>query len=275
MTLVSFDGVTFRRRRGDSQSFSLTLDGLSFDAASVTAVVGCNGSGKTTLLELAARKLKPHTGRVRWRDGLSVAYLPQSSDTPEHLPVTVRDVVAMGRYRRLGALRRTRSTDRAVVDAAVDRFDVGGLLRRQFWSLSGGQRQRVMLAQCVAQQPDVVLLDEPITGLDVPAQQVVLSYLADARADGVCVVVSTHQMTEAHHADRVLVLNDGQVVDDGSPTDVLTPERLHVSFGLGAPNDVDALFAMLSRDQCRVFPPSTGEHACVPSVVSSSAVPSR
>lgn len=246
--VVALDHVSLTRKLSRNQTFTAGFGTLAFETGTATAVIGCNGSGKTTLLNLIAKIERPQHGAVRWSDDLAVAYLPQDRTTAEWLPLRVRDVLAMGRYRRLGAIKPMRVADKQAINEAVERFDIGDLLGQQFRHLSGGQRQRTLLAQCLAQRPDLLLMDEPITGLDLPSQKIILDFIEGERNAGMSFVISTHQMIEATLADRVLVLNEGHVVDDGAPADVLLPVRLQASLGIEPGGAPDLLFAMLARD---------------------------
>lgn len=136
----------------------------------------------------------------------------------------------MGRYGERGLLGRMRAEDRTAIESAAERMDVTGLVRKPFGDLSGGQRQRVLVAQALAAQPDLLLLDEPITGLDLGSQQRILDLIADETAAGTSVVLSTHHLGEARHTDRVLLLA-GCVMADGRPNDVLRPPLLAEVFG--------------------------------------------
>ncbi len=182
------------------------LDAIShrFVQGTATAVMGANGSGKTTLLDLLAGLRSPTRGIVRGLDPTRVGYVVQHLAS-RWLPITVREVLAMGRYRRLGLWRRLAVDDRAALRAAAERLAIGDLLPRQFSELSGGQRQRVRIAQVLAGEPDVLLLDEPITGLDLPSQKVILDVISDLTAAGVTIVVTTHHLDAARHCDAVLL----------------------------------------------------------------------
>lgn len=206
----------------------LTVSSLSLAAGAVTALVGPNGSGKSTLLHAIAGLLKPAAGSVTC-DG-TVAYVLQSVSVTEHLPITVREVVTMGRYGERGAFGRLRASDRALVDAAIDRLELGDLTKRHLGELSGGQRQRAMVAQALAQDADVLLLDEPVTGLDLASADRIREVIEGERDRGRAVVVATHDLPEAQRADH-LVLLAGRVVVAGAPGAVLTRDALAEAYG--------------------------------------------
>ncbi len=205
------------------------LDSVShrFEPGTSTAVMGVNGSGKTTMLGCLAGLQRPTAGRV---EGMSenLAYVTQVFP-PGWMPVTAREVVAMGRFRRLGLIRRQRASDRQAVQRVSVELDVAHLLDRTFGSLSGGQQQRVRIAQALAAEPDVLLLDEPVTGLDIPSQRRILDVMSETAAGGSIVVVTTHHVEEAKHCDAVMLLAN-RLVAAGTPDEMLTEARLRAAF---------------------------------------------
>jgi ABC-type Mn2+/Zn2+ transport system ATPase subunit len=192
--------------------------------------VGPNGSGKTTLLRLVAGLLPPGTGEVHVRAGVRFAYVAQHQHQHRFMPLTAGEVLDMSRYGERGLLGRFRAADRAVVHAAAERLGVSDLRDRAFGELSGGQRQRVLMASAVASQAAVLLLDEPVTGLDLPSQQRIMAVVAAERAAGRLVVLSTHDLDEAGQCDRVVLLA-GRVVAHGSPGEVLVAANLREAYG--------------------------------------------
>lgn len=136
--------------------------------------------------------------------------------------MTVAETVSMGRWARLGAWRRFAERDRLIVEACMKRLGVAELADRRLGSLSGGQRQRVLLAQGLAQESDLLILDEPAAGLDAAAQETIADLLADARAEGTTVVHATHDASAAAQADCCLLLEDGRLVAEGAPSAVLS-----------------------------------------------------
>ncbi|MDA0563911.1 metal ABC transporter ATP-binding protein [Streptomonospora sp. S1-112] len=185
-------------------------------AGRVTALVGPNGSGKSTLLGVVAGVHTPSSGTVeRFHTGRP-ALVVQHSAVPDTLPVTVADTVAMGRWAHRGPWRRLTAEDRAIVAECMARLGIADLARRRLGSLSGGQRQRALLAQGLAQRSDLLLLDEPSTGLDAAAQQAVLDTVAALRDKGVTVVHATHDPAVARGADHVLRLERGRLTADAS-----------------------------------------------------------
>jgi manganese transport system ATP-binding protein len=201
----------------------------------VTSLVGPNGSGKSTLLHAIAGLLVPASGTLRVFDAppaevrRRIGYVLQAQHTPANLPVTVREVVALGRAPRLGLVGRMRAPDREAVRDAIDRVELGALAGRHLSELSGGQRQRAFVAQGLAQQADLLLLDEPTAGLDVASIEQIRGVLADERAAGRSVVVATHDLEDAAGSDHVVLLA-GRVVAAGPPADALARRHLQDAY---------------------------------------------
>ncbi|MFI7390804.1 zinc ABC transporter ATP-binding protein AztA [Streptomyces tendae] len=195
-------------------------------ALAMTALVGPNGSGKSTLLGVLAGVIDATSGQLRYGEGRPPAFVPQRGAVGDALPLTARQTVEMGRWNERGLWRRLTRQDRTVVDSAMERLGVEDLAARQLGELSGGQRQRVLIAQGLAQQSDLLLLDEPTTGLDPEARERITALLTDLVADGTTVVQATHDLEAARSADACLLLRDGRLVGQGPPDRVLTPAAL-------------------------------------------------
>ncbi len=224
--LVQLDrvSVSFGRR--------VALDDLTvtFDAGSTVALVGSNGSGKTTLLKLLAGLASPTKGTIGPVPRPRVAYVGQHQHQHRWLPLTVAEVLRTGRYGDRGLLGRLRTADKDLIAGAAARLDIQDLLGLPFNDLSGGQRQRVLVATALVMDAPTLLLDEPITGLDIPSQERILKVIEGEAARGRLVVFSTHHLDEARRCGRVLLLRN-EIVADGSPTDTLTAEALRMTFG--------------------------------------------
>ncbi len=229
---VRLDGVTVRY----GPILALDDADLAVEAGSVVAVIGPNGSGKSTLLSTISGLVQPTRGQVRVhgrppRHGLrGIAHVLQTTAANESVPLTVRETVRMGCYARCGPFRPLSRADRAAIDEAIARMRLGDLVHRQLHELSGGQRQRVFVAQGLAQRAEVLLLDEPISGLDLVTQEAITEVVQAERAAGRTVVLTTHDVGTAHLADHV-VLVATRVVADGTPTEVLTPTHLSRAYG--------------------------------------------
>ncbi|MGC5531072.1 zinc ABC transporter ATP-binding protein AztA [Streptomyces sp. SR-10] len=191
-----------------------------------TALVGPNGSGKSTLLGVLAGVIKPTSGDLLRTGGRSPAFVPQRGAVGDTLPLTVRQTVEMGRWGERGPWRRLTARDHATVDAMLDRLGMGDLASRQLGELSGGQRQRTLIAQGLAQESDLLLLDEPTTGLDPEARDRIGALLTTLVADGVTIVQATHDLEVARTADACLLLQDGRLAAQGRPDQVLTTSSL-------------------------------------------------
>jgi ABC-type Mn2+/Zn2+ transport system ATPase subunit len=216
------------------------------------AVVGPNGAGKSTLfkalvglLPLRAGSILIH-GRAPNDQQDPVAYVPQREEVDWRFPVTVRDAVMMGRYGRLGLLRRPAPADRRAVAAALETMGLTGLADRPIADLSGGQQQRVFLARALAQEPHVLLLDEPFTGVDAAVRESVLNVLESLRATNVTVLVSTHDLRLASERFELVALLNRRLIAYGPPADVFRPENVAAAFGGGA----IFLDGMMVIDQC-------------------------
>ncbi|KAF0845704.1 zinc ABC transporter ATP-binding protein AztA [Nocardia caishijiensis] len=187
----------------------------------VTAIVGPNGSGKSTLLGVVAGTVPVRSGTVRVETTRRPAFVVQHTAIPTALPMTVREAVAMGRWAHRGLWRRLTKADRAIAQVCLERMDLTALATRRLDTLSGGQRQRTLLAQALAQESDLILLDEPATGLDDVARAEISDALTEIAAGGVTVVQATHDPAEAARADHCLRLRDGSILAGGSPGEVL------------------------------------------------------
>ncbi len=204
---------------------------FSIPKGSVTAIIGPNGSGKSTLLNAIAGLRDPQSGTLEVEaEAHRIAFVLQSTKVNASLPISVREVVMMGRYAGTGPYGRLRRTDREAVEDAMERTEVANLANRQLHELSGGQRQRVLVAQGLAQEHDLLLLDEPMTGLDFPSAQALDNVIHLEQERGCTVVMTTHDLSEAQVADHVLLLS-GRVIADGPPDQVLTVANLSDAYG--------------------------------------------
>lgn len=211
---------------------------FSIAEASITAVIGPNGSGKSTLLHAMTGLLPVSRGSLRVlgqepeKARLDIAYVLQHVSLAPEVPMTVKDVVTMGRYSQRGWWAALTREDRDAVADAMALLRIDDLANEQVTRLSGGQRQRVFVAQAIAQEHSVLLMDEPLTGLDIQSAQTIDEIIHHEPARGCSVVFTTHDLEEARAADAV-ILTSGEVVAWGPPADVLTPENLSRAYGLG------------------------------------------
>jgi len=228
------------------QNFAVTRRGrdilrgvnLSVGTGELVGVIGPNGAGKTTLMRAAlglidsagSSSLAALSARER---GRAVAWMPQLREIA--WPVDVRTLVTLGRTPHLGPGQRPSDADRAAVDRALQRMDLHNFQNRTATRLSGGEQARVLIARALAQETPLLMADEPIAGLD-PAHQIATMQIFGALAgEGKSVIVSLHDLgLAARHCSRLIVLDQGGLVADGAPRDVLTAERVRVTFGINA-----------------------------------------
>ena len=226
--------VTYKNGHTALHNTSFTLP-----VGSITALVGVNGSGKSTLFKSIMGFVTLAKGSVEIL-GLPVplalksnlvAYVPQSEEIDWDFPVLVEDVVMMGRYGHMNMLRMARKIDREKVSIALERVGLEALRHRQIGELSGGQKKRVFLARALAQESQVVLLDEPFTGVDVKTEEQIMALLRDLRDEGKVILVSTHNLGSVPEFCDRAVLIDRTVLASGETREVFTQENLQRAFG--------------------------------------------
>ena len=217
----------------------IILDDLSFHVphGARVAVVGPNGAGKSTLFKALVGLLPLQRGNIlihgeplgAHKD--CVAYVPQREEVDWRFPVTVNDVVMMGRYRQTGWLKRASAHDKQMVQESLEQMGIVNLAEQSIGQLSGGQQQRAFLARAIAQEPHILLMDEPFTGVDVTTQEATLRLLEHLQQQKVTAIVSTHDLNlAASRFDLVLLLNH-KLIAYGAPSQVLAKENLVQAFG--------------------------------------------
>jgi manganese/iron transport system ATP-binding protein len=208
---------------------------LNVASGSLVGLIGPNGSGKSTLFKTMTGLQTPWQGRVYingkpGKPGPEVAYVPQTETVDWSFPVTAGQVVMMGRYPRLGFIRWPGKSDHEIVDRSLEMVGMAGFKERQIGQLSGGQRQRVFLARALAQEPSILLLDEPVSGVDATTQHQIFELLDRLCEDGVTTIVASHDLScVAQRFDHVLLLNR-TVHGYGPPEEVLTQNLLNQTF---------------------------------------------
>lgn len=214
-----------------------TLTSVSLDIApnTITALLGPNGAGKSTLLQLLLGVLRPRSGELLFKTrpisaytrkslALEIGVVPQDEVDPMF---SVRDIVAMGRYPHLGPWQRERAEDELAIARAMERADVARFADRWVSTLSGGERQRVRVARALAQEANVLVLDEPTTFLDIRHEMTAFELLRTLRAEGVTIVLATHNLNlAARYADNLVMMHRGRIVASGTPSQVLTSEQV-------------------------------------------------
>lgn len=223
---------------GRSKTAVYALEQVTFQARAgeQMAIIGPNGAGKSTLLKVVAGILRPDNGSVELfgyapDKHICIAYVPQRSEIDWRFPVTVADVVMMGRTKQIGLFNRPGQTDYHIVQTSLKRVQASHLANKQIGELSGGQQQRVFIARALAMEANILLMDEPLAGLDIPSQEAILNILDSLHAENVTVLLATHDLgLVAERFDRVMLLNK-QIVALGTPEAVLTTENLLAAYG--------------------------------------------
>ena len=215
------------------------IENITFDIphGAQVAVVGPNGAGKSTLFKAIVRLLPLQQGLLRIH-GLSlaqhqdcVAYIPQREEVDWLFPATVDDVVMMGRYGKFGWFNRPTRQDREIVQRSLSQMGLSNLARQSISDLSGGQQQRVFLARALAQEPHILLMDEPFNGVDVSTQETTLQLLHELKQQQVTVMVSTHDLNMAAERFELVLLLNHRLVAFGTPAEVFTPQHISEAFG--------------------------------------------
>jgi ABC-type Mn2+/Zn2+ transport system ATPase subunit len=214
---------------------------LDLHPGDLLVLIGTNGSGKSTLLKTLAGLIHPVHGELSLLGEPAgalptrVAYLPQHPVSSHTLPLCVQDVVAMGRYAHLGLFRRPSKFDRTFVQDSMQRTGIAERSKDPIRNLSGGQQQRTHLAQVLARNAEILLLDEPTAGLDLNGRKAVAELIASERERGVTVVMATHELADAETANAVMLLAQ-RVVSIGPPQEALRDEYLRECFGFTQPH---------------------------------------
>lgn len=239
---IVFDDVWF------AYGATPVLEAVSFAVtpARFTALIGPNGAGKTTLLHLVLGLIRPHRGRVLvfgrpLTEREPIGYIPQRVRVPRGFPVTVRELVLMGRYGRIGLVRRPAQRDRQIAQSALERVGLGDLADRQFGALSGGQQQQVLIARALAGEPRLLLLDEPTTGLDPAARETFYNLCCELQREaGMTLIAASHDIDAvARHADTVVLISR-RVLAMGSPELVLGSDALRAAYHFPTTHDRSA-----------------------------------
>lgn len=220
------------------------LESVSFQVNSgqLVGIIGPNGAGKSTLLKALLGLVPASSGVIHYctcplhQQLERVTYIPQRSQIDWNYPITVWNVVMMARTRQLGWLRSPGRAAKEIVKAALERVGMLNLRDRRIGELSGGQQQRVFLARALAQQADLLLFDEPFTGVDKRTEAIMLEVFEELRSQGKILLLSTHEWGSLNQLDRLLLLNQC-LIAEGSPQQVMTPENLRQAYGtyLGNP----------------------------------------
>lgn len=230
--ILELDGVNMRY----DGTAALENVSLRIQRGDQVAVVGPNGAGKSTLFNVITGILKPQQGSVKIAGSgpqghICVGYVPQRNRIDWRFPVNVADVVMMGRVGKVGMLRQPGRKDHQLVTDALKQVDMLSFAHRQIGELSGGQQQRVFLARALAQEAELLLLDEPLAGLDIPSQEAILRILEEMRNRGITLLIATHDLNQAAEQFDQMILLNRRVVAYGPPSQVLTTENLALAYG--------------------------------------------
>lgn len=233
---ISAQGVTVTYRNGHT---ALRDAGFDIPRGTITALVGVNGAGKSTLFKAIMGFVPVSKGSIQLLghsvrqalNGNLVSYVPQAEEVDWTFPVLVEDVVMMGRYGHMGFLRRTRKKDHEAVENALARVGMSEYRHRQIGELSGGQRKRVFLARALAQDGQVILLDEPFTGVDVKTEDQIIELLRELRDEGRVMLVATHNLGSVPEFCDRTVLVKGTIIASGPTETVFTRDNLELAFG--------------------------------------------
>jgi ABC-type Mn2+/Zn2+ transport system ATPase subunit len=225
--IITFENATLGYGR------KIVLHDISFgiEAGDYFGIVGPNGAGKTTILRAILGILKPLAGTVKAErpagGPLRIGYVPQRDTIDDVLPYTVDEVVMMGRYHRVGLLHRPTAADRQAVAHALAHVAIGNLHTRAFKDLSGGQKQRVLIARALASEPDVLVLDEPTNGMDLPSRLAILNLIARLHEEGTLTVLMVSHLLDdvANHVRRIAIV-EPEFFQVGAVEEVLTSSNL-------------------------------------------------
>lgn len=209
---------------------------VSFETGKLTAIVGPNGAGKSTLIKAIMGLIKPISGKIEFDKSMKnakkqIAYVPQSGSVDWDFPATVEDIVLMGRYGHIGWIRRPKAADKEIARDMLEKVGMSRYADRQIAQLSGGQQQRVFLARALTQQAEIYILDEPLKGVDVQTEAILVGLLKDLANDGKTVIVVHHDLTSVKDYFDNLVLVNVRVIASGSVDEVFTHEYLEETYG--------------------------------------------
>jgi ABC-type Mn2+/Zn2+ transport system ATPase subunit len=231
--LLELDGLS----AGYGEGWALEGVDLAIPSGRLVGVIGPNGSGKSTLLRAILGLVPVRRGTVTLdgapveRQRQRIAYVPQRELVDWSFPISAAQVVLMGRYPRIGLVAGSTADDRRAVATALERVGMGSLGDRQIGALSGGQQQRVFLARALVQEASVLLLDEPMTGVDRATEEAITLLMRELRDEGATILHATHDLEGAADVSDLLCFVNGRVVAFGPPAETFTPETLHATFG--------------------------------------------
>ncbi len=231
---------------------------LQLESGTICGLIGMNGAGKSTLFKAIMGFVKPVGGRIlinrlpirQVQKKNLVAYVPQSEEVDWNFPVSVHDVVMMGRYGYMNLLRIPKTHDKSIVQESLERVEMWQMQDRQIGELSGGQKKRTFFARALAQESTVLLLDEPFAGVDVKTEKMMINLLMELRQKGYTILISTHDLASIKtFCDQVVLINR-TILAYGNTADVFTEENLSRTFG-GSISDLSLAKNLLTQEDCR------------------------
>ncbi len=231
---------------------------LQLKSGTICGLIGMNGAGKSTLFKAIMGFVKPMHGRIlinklpirQVQKQNLVAYVPQSEEVDWNFPVSVHDVVMMGRYGYMNLLRIPKAEDRSVVQSSLERVEMWQMQDRQIGELSGGQKKRTFFARALAQESTILLLDEPFAGVDVKTEKMMINLLMELRQKGYTILISTHDLASIKtFCDQVVLINR-TILAYGNTDDVFTEENLSRTFG-GLIGDLSLAKSLMTREDQR------------------------
>jgi manganese/zinc/iron transport system ATP- binding protein len=210
---------------------------LSVPQGKLVGIIGPNGGGKTTLIKTALGLIQPISGRVDFfglplkKVRQRIAYVPQRESVDWDFPITVKELVLMGRYGRLGLLRRPRAADRAAALHTLNMVGMAQYADRQISQLSGGQQQRVFIARALLQEADIYFMDEPFAGIDLASEALIMNLLRELKAEGKTIFVVHHDLNNVESYFDWLIMLNMRLIANGPVDQVFNSEQLHATFG--------------------------------------------
>lgn len=207
---------------------------LNFTKGVLTAIVGPNGAGKSTMVKSIMKLVNPISGIIEIANGnklSSIAYVPQSGSVDWDFPATVEDIVLMGRYGKIGWFKKPTKRDREIASTMIDRVGMSQYKHRQIQQLSGGQQQRVFLARALAQEADIYILDEPLKGVDIKTEKILMDLLRELTKQGKTVIAVHHDLYTVETYFEEVALVNVRLVAHGKVSDVFTQENLSLTYG--------------------------------------------
>ncbi len=224
--IIELENVTF----GYGKTAVLQNINFHMHPAQFAALVGPSGAGKTTLLKIVLGLIKPNNGRVSCQPNLRIAYVPQVESVDWNFPVTAEEIVLMGLAGISGRWPWPRRAEKEKARALLKQLDIGGLAERHIRDLSGGQQQRIFLARALIAEPELLVLDEPTSGVDMQSAESIFHQLAHLNQDGISVLLTTHDLNmAAAHIPWIVCLNE-TVIKQGTPDDVMTDTVLSETY---------------------------------------------